>query len=236
LGLTFQELTAPTRDYNVTQIIRKDGMVSDTQRAINHAGFNDTLAYQVAKRTKEWKNDLEFNIIKATVVTGQSGTARSMRGALAFITSISTALSSASLSETIYNDLLEIAWGYGGNIDEVYVGGFLKRKISDFTSGATKNVNSSDKRLINTVDVYESDFGLQKIFLCRDLNSTGASTASMMMIDSKHWALAYLRQPKYSLLPDDGGDRTRFKIIGEVTLECLAQDANAKATGLANNA
>jgi len=235
LGPTFQLTTDVTRLYNVTQIIRKDGMVSDTQRAIDHAGYNDAMAYQVSKKTIEWKNDLEYNVINSTVVTGQSGTARAMIGALAFITSINTGLSSATLSETIYNDLLELAWKNGGNIDEVYVGGWLKRKISGFTAGAQKNVNITDKRLVNSVDVYESDFGIQKIFLCRDLNSSGSSTAAMMMIDSQYWALAYLRNPKYTAVPDDGGDRSRFKIIGEVTLECRAQNANAKVTGIANN-
>lgn len=233
---TFQALTTPTRVVNVTQIIRKDGMVSDTQKEIDHAGFNDVMAYQVSKKTKEWKNDLEYNAILSTINTGASGTARAMKGMLSFISTNTSAMSSAALSETIYNDLLEVCWNAGGNPDEVYVGGWLKRKISDFTAGSTKNVNAADKRLVRSVDVYESDFGMQKIFLCRELNSTGASTATMALIDSQYWALAYLRKPKYTALPDDGGDRSRFKIIGEVTLECHAEAANGKITGLANNA
>ena len=236
LGATFQALTVPSRVVNCTQIIRKDGMISGTQEAIDHAGYNDAMAYQVSKNMKEWKNDLEYNTILSTIDTGQSGGARSMKGMVSFISSIATALSSAALSETIYNDLVELAWAAGGNVDEVYVGGFLKRKISDFTAGATKNVDAGDKRLVRAVDVYESDFGVQKIFLCRELNCTGASTATMCLVDSTHWALAYLRKPKYSALPDDGGDRSRFKIIGEVTLEAGNEGANAKATGLANNA
>jgi len=237
LGATIKDtLSTPTRVVNVTQIIRKDGMVSDTQKAIDHAGFNDIMAYQVAKKTKEWKNDLEYNSILSTIDTGQSGGARAMRGMISFISTNTSAMSSAALSETIYNDLLEVCWAAGGNPDEVYVGGFLKRKISDFTAGSTKNVQAADKRLVRAVDVYESDFGMQKVFLCRDLNSTGASTATLAAVDSQYWALAYLRKPQYTALPDDGGDRSRFKIIGEVTLECHAEAANGKITGLANNA
>jgi hypothetical protein len=234
-GATIALLTNPSRETNVTQIIRKDGGVSETQRAIDHAGFADRLAYAAMLKTKAWKNDLEYNVILSTLDTGASGVARAMTGAIAFITSIATGLSSMTLSETIYNSITEIAWGYGGNIDEVYVGGWLKRKISGFTAGSTKNVDSSDKRLTNSIDVYENDFGVHKIFLCRDLNSTGASCASMMMIDSQHWALAYLRKPKYKEVASDGSDIAKFNIIGEVTLECKAQNANAVVSGIANN-
>ena len=230
-------LVNPTRVINVTQILRKDGMISGTQEAVVHAGFNSAMAYQVMKKTAEWKNDLEYAAILGTLGTGASGTARTMKGALAMITSVTTALSSASLSETIYNSLLELAWSnFESNIDEVYVGGFLKRKISGFTAGATKNINSSDKRLVSNVDVYQGDYEIQKIFKTRTLNSTGASTATMMMIDSSKWALAYLRKPQYVKIPNDGGDRERFKIIGEVTIECQADGSNASATGLANDA
>jgi hypothetical protein len=236
LGPTYQLITNPSRVGNATQIIKKDGYVSETNRAVDHAGFTDKLAYEMTKKSKEWKNDLEYSAILSTIGTGASGTARTMKGALSFITSVSTALQSASLSETIYNDLLQISWGYGGGIDEVYVGGWLKRKISNFTAGSTKNIESKDRRLVNAVDVYESDYGIQKIFLSRELNSTGASTAKILMVDSKYWALAYLRNPKQSIVPYNGGDYTAFTIIGEVTIECQAQDANAQATGLHNSA
>jgi hypothetical protein len=229
-------LANPTRVVNITQIIRKDGMVSGTQEEITHAGFNDLMAYQVAKQTKEWKNDLEYASILSTIASGASGTARTMKGMLSFITTNATAMASGTaLSETIYNDMLMLAWNAGGSPDEVYVGGSLKRKISDFTAGSTKNVNAADKRLVRAIDVYESDFGMQKIMLCRELNASGAATATMAMLDSQYWALAYLRKPKYQALPDDGGDRSRFKIIGEQTLECHAEAANAKVSGLANS-
>jgi len=37
-------VTTPTREFNVTEILRKDIAVSETQRAVNPAGFRDAYA------------------------------------------------------------------------------------------------------------------------------------------------------------------------------------------------
>ena len=232
---TYTALDTPSRIVNVTQILRKDGNVSNTQRAVNHAGFKDQLAYQQGKKTKAFKNDLEFAAVLSTLDTGASGTARAMKGALAMITSVTTALSSQVLSETIYNDMLQLrATSFGGDVDEIYAGFWLKRKISGFTAGATKNVDIKDKRLTNTVSVYEGDFGIQKIFKLRELNSTGGSTAKMFGIRSDVWRLGWLRRPQMNIVPPDGSDTSKFYIVGEATLVNGADGANVKWTGLNN--
>lgn len=234
-GATYRLATNPARIINVTQILRKDGNVSKTNRAVLHAGFKDKMAYEQGKRTKEFKNDLEFATIKATLNTGASGTARQMKGALALITSVVSALNTAVLDETIYNDFLELVDNVGGSIDEVYVGSWLKRKISGFTAGTDKNRDQSDRRLVNVVDIYEGDFKVQKIFKTRDLNSTGASTATMMMIDSSQWRFGWLRPPRMQVVPPDGSDRDSFFLVGEGTLVCGADGANAEVTGINNS-
>ncbi len=52
--------SAPTvRTSNICQISRKDASVTGTQDEVNKAGRNKELAYQMTKRTKELKRDME---------------------------------------------------------------------------------------------------------------------------------------------------------------------------------
>lgn len=226
--------TTTTRLSNQTQIIRKDGQVSKTQDAIDLAGMKTRLAYEQMISTKEFKNDIEWSVIKQVGDTGQSGTARKMKGALALIQTVVSALSSLVLSETIYNDFMQLVDTEGGSVDEVYVGSWLKRKISAFTANSTKNIDAEDKRLVNRVDIYDGDFGRQKIFKTRELSSTGASTATMMGIQSDQWKFGWLRRPKMSIVPPDGSDKNKFFLLGEGTLIMAADGANFEATGFHN--
>ncbi len=232
---TYTLSTNPTRLFNVTQILRKDGSVSKTNEAVNHAGMKGQVAYQQGKLAKEFKNDLEFASINSTLNTGASGVARQMKGALALIQTVVSALSSLTLSETIFNDFLQLVETEGGSIDETYVGFWLKRKISGFTANSTKFAKMEDKRLVNTISVYEGDFGITKIFKSRELNSTGASTATMFGIDSEHWSAGWLRPPQMFTVPPDGSDAFKFYMIGEITLRMGADGANFEATGIHNS-
>src|SRR5690349_15406212 len=45
--------TAPTRKQNVCQISSKDATVTGTQRAVNPAGIDDMMAYQMSKKSVE---------------------------------------------------------------------------------------------------------------------------------------------------------------------------------------
>jgi hypothetical protein len=56
---TFDSRAATTRVQNYCQISRKTVVVSGTNSAVNSAGRNDELAYQLAKMGKELKRDME---------------------------------------------------------------------------------------------------------------------------------------------------------------------------------
>lgn len=231
---TYTIANDPGRIVNQTQIIRTDGNVSKTLDAVDHAGFGTRMAWEQMKRTKEFKNDVEWSCILQSGNTGDSGTARQMKGALALIQTVVSALSSAVLSETIYNDFMQLVDAEGGKVDEIYVGSWLKRKISAFTANSTKNIDAEDKRLVNRIDVYDGDFGRQKIFKTRELSSTGASTAKLMGIQSDLWKFGWLRKPKMSVVPPDGSDRSSFWIVGEGTLIGIADGGNCVIQGLHN--
>ena len=170
---TFAARTNPTRAQNLCQIVKIEFAVSGTEDATNHAGFTKRYAYEMDKAMKEWSNDAEFALMRSTVISTSGSALRSMTSLKASITTNATAQSGISLSENMLNDYLGNAWDQGGTVDEVYVGKTLKRRISGFTAGNTKNVDATDKRLVNSIDVYESDFGIVKLFKHRFITVSG---------------------------------------------------------------
>ena len=203
-------------------------MVSDTMKASDPAGYADALAYQASKAMTTWKNDAEYAVLLGSITTGATGaTARLMKGVCNWVVATNTCLvSGVSLSETIMLNYLQQIWGMGGQTDEIYVGGTLKRRIDGFTAGATKNVDIADKRLINAVDVYESSFApLVKIFLHRYMAnhaqlglSASAGQHAILGIQNDKLKIAYLRKPQMREISRTG-DAVKGEVIGELTLE-----------------
>ena len=69
--------TEPRRLTNFTQISATQVQSSGTAEAVDFAGRKSTQAYQLAKRAKEMKRDMEFMLLEGTVKSaGSSGAAR----------------------------------------------------------------------------------------------------------------------------------------------------------------
>jgi len=200
---TLDTTTAPARQFNITMILRKDIGVSETERAVDTAGFADHYAYEVQKATKELAIKLEKVVFGAlTTATGASGTARVMKGFQAMIVT-NTAYAGISPNGTAagssadathdgqllvgdFNDMLNQIFTAGGNPEQVYVSPKVKRQISAFTvAGATsgtphaRNIAAVEKKLVSAIDFYDSDFGLIQIVLDRWVpESTNSVTAT----------------------------------------------------------
>jgi hypothetical protein len=222
--------TQPARRNNIVQMFRKVITVSDTEKAVDVAGMSDPYAYQLKKATVEMARDIETAIVTGTIASGASGVARAMNGAIAQISTNKTAnASGTSLSVTKFNDILAGIFNNGTDevANEVYVGSYLKRVISGYTAGNTKNVNAADKRIWDTVNVYESDFGTIRIYLSRFIPTGGA-----LFIRPEYFKVAYLagRAPKHIALAKTGSS-TKGMVEGELTLESLAEKASAYNSG-----
>lgn len=224
-------ISNPTRGTNWCQIVTKPYIVSGSELEANHAGFADRKSYEIDKKMKALKNDYEFALMRGTVATGSGSGARSMAGVKASITTLATNPSGVSLSETMLNAYLGNAWEQGGKVNAIYVGRVLKQRISGFTAGNTKNVDANDKRLINSVNVYESDFGapMIKIFLHRYVTTSGDTNYDIVGLDESTWATAWFRKPfNKDLAPT--GDAEKGMLIAEGTLEARAEKGNFKTT------
>lgn len=230
---SYVDRTDPTRLINYTQIVAVDYDVSDTERETNPAGFEDRFAYETGKALKEWKNDAEFALMRGTLACLGSTTPRGMRGLKDWLDNYNYTLNSGtSLTESLLNDALNFVWDDGCEVDALYVPMYMKRKISAFTAGATKNVETTDKRLVNTVSVYESDAArMVKIFPHRYITVSGDTNYDVIGIQEDMFKLAYLRKPKTRDYAKTG-DSTKGGVVGELTLEVRNPNAGFYLKGM----
>lgn len=219
-----------TRLSNNTQIFTKTLEVSRTLRVVSVAGLDDEFAYQMEKRMKEIATDVEEALITGTGNTGASGTARRLKGILSFITTnveTGTGTGNEALTETMYNDLLETIWDAGGRPDYTYVKGWQKRKISAFATSNTRYLEiSGEGELKNTIAVYESDFGRQRIELDPFMDND-----KVIALQRDMWKVAVL-DPIHKVDVATIGDSKRGALVGELTLEARNEAASGKVTGL----
>lgn len=244
-GANFSQgtLTPTTRLGNWTQILRKDIKVSGSQAdAFNHAGADNEYSYQKAKAMKEIVRDEEFSLIHATGNSGDSGTARVMKGIMQQITTnvdTGTATNNSTvLTEARFNNMLQTVYSAGaGQPDLVVVDPFNKRQITAFAGPTgTQRVNQADeKKLVNSVTTYTSDFGEEAIiphYLLGAAAPAGAQTKSgtVLMLQRSTWRKAFAR-PMFEKDLGQVGDSYITSLIEELTLEGLAEQFNAKFTG-----
>jgi len=223
---TYPDRTDPERITNHCQIVRVGYDVTDTERAVNNAGFSDRYTYETTKALKEWKNDAEYALMRGSMATGTGTAARSLKGIKRFLLSHNyTNASGVSLTETLLNDRFANVWDDGTQVNALYVPMYMKRKISGFTAGATKNVETTDRRLVNAVDIYQADAAQNvKLFAHRYVYVSGDTNYDVIGIDEDKFKVAYLRKPFTRELAKTG-DSTKGEVVGELTMECLHEDA-----------
>jgi hypothetical protein len=185
------------------------------------------------KRMKEIATDIEKALITGTGNSGASGTARQVHGILNFISTnvtTGTGTGSETLTEAMYNDTLQKIWAAGGRPDTTYVNGFQKRKISSFASNSTRFVQMSEgASLVNSVPVYESDFGKQRIEL-----DSFMTTSVAAILQKDMWKVAILR-PIHVVDVATVGDAKRGALVGELTLEARNEASSGQITQLSTS-
>ena len=224
-------LTARVRHSNYCQINREGFQVSDTLDAVDKVGIKGgEYEYQLAKALKNIARGMEVAIVKGESVAGDASTARGSRGisdsttggtGTGWITTNGKSKGTGVITEVFYNDLLQECFIQGGNPDTTYAHGWNKRQISGFTAGSTKNIESFAKKLVLSVDVYESDFGLQRIILDRYMPEKAVS-----ILQKDMWSVAMLRPVKHTPLAKVGSARR-----GMVESEWTLVSYNEKASG-----
>lgn len=220
--------TASTRDSNWTQIIDVAHQLSGSRKAANSIG-GDAMARERNLSMKAFKNSMEFDLIRGTLATGNASVARKMKGMKAFSSTLATSQSGITLSEAAYNLMMGNAWDNGMEIDTVLVGRVLKSRISSFTAGNVKNVNASEDTLYGRVDVYDGDFGRQRIIKHRYVTQSGDTGYDLLGYDSGYVHVGIYRNPTIEKLAKTG-DADSEHVIGEVTLQVDSEKAILTST------
>lgn len=251
---TGQTATPTVRAGNYTQILKKTVVVSRTLRSVEKAGREDELTYQLDKRMREIKRDLEASITQNTAATaGAAASAPTMAGAESWLATnkatvgqttanattpglaaggyvdvAPTDITQGTLSETAVKNVIQLVWAAGGDPTVIMCAGTAKQKVSaTFTGIATRFRDVPSKQqaqIVAGADTYVSDFGVHSVVPNRFMRSR-----TLLILDPTYWGLAALDGFKMEKLAKTG-DADKFHIVGEYTLECRNEKASGKVT------
>jgi len=240
---TTDAATATVRRTNYTQISDKVAQVTGTARAVDTAGRADEMDYQMLKRSRELRRDMEVVLLQNTAkAAGSDSVARRLGGVPTWIATndsfgggggasptgdgsdTRTDGTQRAFTETLLKAVLLLCAAEGGMPDTLMLGSFNRQAFSAFTGGATNMRQAEDQKLHATVDVYVSDFGELKVVHNLFQRSRDGHVLQMDM-----WKVAFMPGREFAAWDlAKTGDTDRRQIISEYTLVA----ANEKASGL----
>ena len=212
---------------NNTQIFSKVVQTSGTADAVEKYGRSSELQYQIAKKGKEMRRDIEHAFVGALQAgtAGNGTTARQMKSAQNQIDASTTNTSGTNraFTETLLLDVLQKVYEAGGDPNQIQVTPSHSVTVANFAaaSGRERDFGTGSK-LVNVVDVYVSPFGECSVVPNRFLQ---ANTA--LVLDTEYWSRAVLR-PMQTIVLAKTGDSDKRQMLTEQTLVC----ENSKASGL----
>ena len=239
------EASVPTvRPTNYTTISAKTLIISGTHESVLKAGRKSEIAYQVAKKGKEIKRDMEVTSSRQQAPVAQTGTtSRKPRALESWIdtntsetgsthssTYVITDGTQRDLTEALAKAAIQAAWTSGGDPEMMLCGPVNKQNISSQFSGiATMYREQSGVgpgTIIGAADIYVSDFGELKV-----VPSRFSRDRTISIIQKDMWAVAYLRPFKVWELAKTGDSEKRL-LLTEYTLESRNEASSAKVADL----
>jgi hypothetical protein len=228
-------VTPTVRLTNRTQISTKMVVISGSQEAVEKAGRDSEMGYQMSLKSLELRRDIEFGLTQNDVTATSPRKSRGLLGWTVDNTSKASDTTLASytgntavtdgtartFTEAQLKTVCQLIYIAGGKPDTITMGAAAKQAFSGFTGGATRNDNSEDKKVTAAVDVYVSDFGVLKA-----VPNLFQRTRDVFILQSDKLALAWLR-PIFKKQIAATGDSEKAMLIGEWTLE----NRNPKAHG-----
>lgn len=241
--------TNPSRKQNYCQISSRDATVTGTQRAVNPAGIDDMMSYQMSKKSLALRKDMESIVLgNQGQVVGDTTTARKLRSFNAWISgngsrgangADSTAATAAAtdgtagdirtLTEAMLKDGIKDAFDDGGEPTLALVGSFNKQVISGFSGRSSQQTVVDNKTILGAASIYASDFGDIKVVPNRTQRGR-----DVWVVDPTKVAVAFLRSFEPQELGRVGDAMTR-DLISEYTLEMRHPDAHALIADLATS-
>ena len=240
---TAEAISATTRLSNSCQIMDKVIAITGTQEAVDKAGRASEIAYQIAKKAKELKRDLEASLTSNNAeVTGSATAARVAGGLRSWVATndvmgtsgtsggagntAATNGTQRAFTESLLKTVIKSVWNAGGNPTMIMVGPFNKQKLSGFTGNSTRFDAGADATLYTSVDVYASDFGQLQVVPNRFSRDRDA-----YVLDMDYWGVAFLRDFTMHELSKTG-DSEKRQLLVEATLESRNEAASGSVMDL----
>jgi Family of unknown function (DUF5309) len=246
---TNKTVTASVRLKCNAQISTKTVQVSGTQRAMNPAGRDDELGYQMSLASLEIKRDMEYGIFQGIASAATAGTSPRQVNTMGVWVNDNTSNNGGAWAAGVYTaaagtnntdsattrafteaqlkSVLQLCFTAGGEPDNIFLAPASKQTFSSFTGNATRMDKSEDKTLYASVEVYMSDFGE-----LRAIPSRWQRTRDVFVLQADKWAVAYLR-PFTTVDLAKTGDADRKEIIVEYAVEARAPKANGAVYDIA---
>lgn len=235
---TADALTTPTRVTNIVEIIAKSFKVSRTQQEILHYTGESELARQTEKALMNWANAAEFDLVRATLASGASGTAPTMSGIIQAISRANntTAHTSSTVwSASILNGLMKDNWdnSNGDVATDIFMGSWLRNVTDDFTQKSNTVVNNAggQSTIVRTVSTYETSFGTLRIHKHRYVQQSGDATGRVLAINPEKLKTAWLKKPQIDTNLARSGDYDFHAVVGKFTLEVRNRQSCFFASG-----
>lgn len=238
-GFDASELAATptTLRENYTQILAKAIKVAATTDVVSKYGRAKETAYQLAKRGKELKRDLEYVMLNAQaggkgqnaanqVITsigneatgsGDAAVARTMKSFQAQVHADhlnKTGGSSTAMTETLLTTTMQELYTAGANVNTLMIPPGEATNIASYAAATGRERDiGQEKRIVNVVNVYVTPFGEIKVLLNRYQVNT-----DHLFFNPSDWKKMVLRNWTREPLAKVG-DAERHMIVGEFSLK-----------------
>lgn len=246
---SFDAVTPTVRLGNYTQISRKTLIISETEEAVEKAGRKSERSYQIMKKGKELKRDIEADLLaNKGANAGSASVARKTASLLAFLksninkaaggvapvyTSIPTDVwtdgSARSFTEIILKDIIQQGWSAGAEPRTLMVGALGKQVVSGFAGVVELNAGqarNAQATIIGAADGYVSDFGTLSV-----VPNRFQRTSSAFALDWDYVQIMDLRP--YDIVPlAKTGDADKAMLVREYGLKVLNEKGLAVAVDL----
>jgi hypothetical protein len=234
-------LTNAVRLGNYTQISSHTAQIAGTNAAVNSAGSVGKMGYQLLKKVKELKRDVETSVfdnhakvapttsvagvsaglpawLKSNISFGATGAAPTGDGSNT--TTVGTA---RAFTQSLLDTVLLSAFTNTGMIPKLaFAAPKQKQAISQIApTGQTRFVEAQGKKLSTAFDIYAGDFGEVTV-----IPSLFQMSGTITLIDPDYVKLAYLR-PFAKIPLSKTGDSERVQILQEWSLEMSNEKAHA---------
>lgn len=230
--------TPTVRLGNYTQIFKEAATVSGTDTGLTKAGRQKEMKYQVLKRSKELKLDIEKALFANTAKVGSG--IRRLAGLPTWLTTNTDVAAGgsdatgdgsdtrtdagtpAAFSQTRFDTVMQSIWDSGGKADCVYLSSFQMNVALGFDGNNNQRptLPAKEGKVINTMVAYQTPWGTVDFIMTRENRSR-----DVFILQKDMFAIANLRPVKNTELAKTG-DSEKRQIVAELTLECRNEAAS----------